>query len=160
MKAVKTPKESAVITRQIVMPQHANPHNALFGGQLVSWIDTTAAMVAQRHSGRMVVTASIDQLVFQKPIHVGDHLILEASVNFVGRSSMEIGVRVSVENPWTGKTTQATKAYLTFVALDENDHPTAVPALKPESVDEKRRFENAKIRVEARKELLAKLKSR
>jgi len=150
----KSPGESAVETRYLIMPQQANPHGTAFGGAIVAWIDMVAAMAAQRHAGCEVVTAGIDSLVFKEPIRIGDHVTLKASVNYVGRSSMEVGVQVVKEDPYTGKKVLATTAFLTFVALDENKKPTAVPPILPETQEEKRRFENAKLRVQARKELL------
>ena len=114
-------------------------------------------MAAQRHCGKEVVTAGIDSLVFKEPIRVGDHVVLKASINYVGRSSMEVGVQVSREDPLGGDRVIATTAHLTFVALDENKRPTAVLPILPETEQEKRRYENAKLRVKARKELLEKM---
>jgi acyl-CoA hydrolase len=153
----KHPKDSAVTTRYLLMPHQANPHGTAFGGAIVAWIDMVAAMVAQRHCGKEVVTAGIDSLIFKEPIRVGDHVILKASINYVGTSSMEIGVQVSREDPYTGEQVIATTAHLTFVALDENKRPTDVPPILPETEQEKRRYENAKLRVQARKELLRKI---
>jgi len=124
----------------------------------MGWIDMVASMAAQKHCQKEVVTASIDTLSFKEPINVGDHVILKASVNYVSHSSMEVGVQVTKENPYNGKTIIATTAHLTFVALDENKKPTAAPPITPETDDEKRRFENARLRVKTRKELLRKMK--
>jgi acyl-CoA hydrolase len=126
----------------------------------MSWIDMLAAMVAQKHCGHKVVTASTDQISFLSPIHIGDHVVLRASVNYVGTTSMEVGVLVLRENPYTGAHVRATAAYLTLVGLDEHERPTAVPPLRPETPDEVRRFENARLRVHARRELVQKLKAR
>jgi len=153
----KSPKESAVETRYLIMPQQANPHGTAFGGAIVAWIDMVAAMAAQRHAGCEVVTAGIDSLVFKEPIRIGDHVILKASINYVGRSSMEVGVQVSREDPYGGNHVIATTAHLTFVALDEKKQPTAVPPILPKTEAEKRRYENAKLRVQARKDLLKKI---
>jgi len=153
----KSPKESAVVTRYLLMPHQANPQGTAFGGAIVAWIDMVAAMAAQRHCGKEVVTAGIDSLVFKEPIHVGDQVVLKASINYVGRSSMEVGVQVSREDPYGSNRVIATTAHLTFVALDENKRPTAVPPILPETEQEKRRYESAKLRVEARKELLEKM---
>ncbi len=124
----------------------------------MSWIDLVAAMVAQRHCGRKVVTVSIDRMSFIAPCHIGEHVLLRASVNYVGHTSMEVGVQVLKENPYTDGRQRATTAYLTFVALDAQERPTPIPPLKPETPDELRRFENAKLRVTARKELLTRLR--
>jgi len=154
----KSPKESAVETRYLLMPSQANPHGTAFGGAIVAWIDMVAAMVAQRHCGKEVVTAGIDSLVFKEPIRIGDQVVLKASINYVGHSSMEVGVQVSREDPYGGNSVIATTAHLTFVALDENKKPTDVPPLMPETEEEKKRYENAKLRVKARKELLKNMK--
>jgi acyl-CoA hydrolase len=150
----KGPSDSAVETRYLVMPQHANPQGTVFGGVIVSWIDMVAAMAAQRHCGKEVVTAGIDSLIFKEPIRIGDQVVLKASVNYVGRTSMEVGVQVTREDPYGGHSVSATTAYLTFVALDENRRPVAVAPIIPETETEKRRYENARLRVEARKQLL------
>ena len=150
----KIPSESAVETRYLVMPQQANPQGTAFGGAIVSWIDMVAAMAGQRHCGREVVTAEIDTLLFRHPIRIGDHVVLRAAVNYVSRSSMEVGVQVTCEDPYTGVQIVATTAYLTLVALDENKQPTPVPPLLPQTPEEKRRYEEARGRVQARKERL------
>lgn len=153
----KSPNESAVETRYLIMPHQANPQGTAFGGVIVAWIDMVAAMAAQRHCGKEVVTAGIDSLAFKEPICIGDHVALKATVNYVSRSSMEVGVQVTREDPYTGQKVMATTAYLTFVALDENKKPTPAPAVLPVTDEEKRRYENAKLRVQARKELLKKM---
>jgi len=150
----KTPSESAVETRYLVMPQQANPQGTAFGGAIVSWIDMVAAMAGQRHCGCEVVTAQIDTLVFRHPIHIGDQVVLRAAVNYVGRSSMEVGVQVIRENPYTGDQIVATTAHLTLVALDKDQKPTPVPPLCPQTPEEKQRYERAKRRVQERKERL------
>jgi len=127
----KSPSESAVETRYLIMPHQANPHGTAFGGVIVAWIDMVAAMAAQRHCGKEVVTAGIDSLVFREPIRIGDHVVLRASLNYVSRSSMEVGVQVTREDPYTGEQAVATTAHLTFVALDENKKPTPAPPLVP-----------------------------
>jgi len=154
----KSPKDSAIETRYIVMPDHANHYGTAFGGVIMSWIDLIAVMVAQRHCEREAVTLSVDRLTFISPIQIGDHVILRASVNYTGTSSMEIGVQVIKENPYKQERVRATTAYLTFVALDENKKPIPVPKVVPETEDEIRRFNNAKIRQQAMKELKGKLK--
>lgn len=150
-KAPRTPSESAVEMREMVMPNHTNPQNTVFGGTVMGWIDIAAAMVAARHCGRPVVTAHIDDIDFIAPIKVGYHVLIQASLNYVGRTSMIVGVKVTSENPYTGEVRTTTKAYLTFVALDDLGRPVEVPPLTPESEDEIRRYENAKKRVEMKK---------
>jgi acyl-CoA hydrolase len=147
----KTPRDSAFLTRKIVGPDQLNPNGTLFGGTLMSWIDEVAFMSARRHSGRpFVVTASIDNISFQMPLRLGEHVILTSQVNFVGRSSMEIGVKVEREDPYSGNRTQATTAYLTFVALDKSGRPTEVPRLRLENEEDQRRSEEARLRVKVR----------
>jgi len=150
----KPPAESAVEARYLLMPQQANPQGTAFGGAIAAWIDMTGAMAAQRHCGREVVTAGIDSLIFKQPIRVGDHVVLKASVNYVSRSSMEVGVQVTREDPYTGQKAVATTAHLTYVALDENKRPTPAPPVLPQTEEEKARYERAKLRVQARKESL------
>ncbi|MFP5385749.1 MAG: acyl-CoA thioesterase [Bacteriovoracia bacterium] len=149
----KTPSETAVEMREMVMPNHTNPQNTVFGGTVMGWIDIAAAMVAARHCGRPVVTAHIDDIDFIAPIKVGYHVLIQASLNYVGRTSMIIGVKVTSENPYTGEVRTTTKAYLTFVALDDLGRPVEVPPLNPETPDEIRRFENAKKRVQMKKDV-------
>jgi len=150
----KTPTESAVETRYLVMPQQANPQGTAFGGAIVSWIDMVAAMAGQRHCGCEVVTAGIDSLVFRHPIRIGDQVVLKAAVNYVSRSSMEVGVQVIREDPYSGQRIVATTAHLTLVALDENKRPVPAGPLLPQTPEEKARYEHARLRMQARKERL------
>ncbi len=153
----KAPSETEIEMREMVMPHHTNPQNTVFGGTVMSWIDVAAAMVAARHCNRPVVTAHIDDIDFLAPIKVGYHVLIQASLNYVGKTSMIVGVKVTSENPYTGESRTTTKAYLTFVALDDLGRPVNVPALDPQTKDEIRRFENAKKRVQAKKEMREKL---
>ena len=155
---VKTPAHSAVETRYLLMPHQANPQGTAFGGVIVAWIDMVASMAAQRHCCREVVTVSIDSLSFKEPIHIGDHVILKAMVNYVGRTSMEVGVQVTREDPTTNQKMTATTAHLTFVALDANKNPVPVDPITPQTDDQKRRHSNAQLRVKARKQLLTKIR--
>jgi acyl-CoA hydrolase len=154
----KTPSETAIEMREMVMPHHTNPQSTVFGGTVMSWIDIAAAMVAARHCGRPVVTAHIDDIDFIAPIKMGYHVLIQASMNYVGRTSMIVGVKVTSENPYTGEVRKTTTAYLTFVALDDLGKPVAVPQLRPESEDEIRRYDNAKKRVTMKKEIRVSLK--
>ena len=132
------------------MPQHANVLGNVFGGVVLSMMDTTAAVSAIRHARRVCVTVSVDRVDFREPIHVGDLLIMKSSVNFVGRTSMEIGVRVETENLLTGVRLHTNSCYLTFVAIDRNGTPVPVPLLMPETPDEIRRHDAARARRERR----------
>jgi acyl-CoA hydrolase len=154
----RTPRESQMEAHYVLMPQHSNHYGIAFGGVVMSWIDVLAAMVAQKHCGIEVVTASTDQICFRTPIYVGDHVILRASANYVGRTSMEVGVQVTSENFQTGESVRATSAYLTFVGLDDRKRPTPIPQLKPETPDELRRHRNARLRMQSRKRLLKRLR--
>lgn len=148
----KTVTESAVEMRYIVMPNHTNPQNSIFGGVVMSWIDIAAAMVAERHSNRPVVTVHIGDISFKAPIKIGDHVLIKASLNYTGKSSMLVGVKVVAENPFTGISRHTTTAYLAFVALDDIGRPIQVRGLIAESDEEKRRFEAGKKRIEAMKQ--------
>ncbi|HVU05682.1 MAG TPA: acyl-CoA thioesterase [Polyangiaceae bacterium] len=156
----RSPGSSRVEMTQIVMPTHTNgASGVLFGGMLMQWIDVCAAVSAMRHCGGAAVTASIDRLDFLVPIHVGDVVVLQSQVNFASRTSMEVGCRVETENPRTGKRRYTTKAYLTFVATDAEGRPREVPPVLPKTKEDKRRFENAKVRREHRLVAAGKLKS-
>ena len=135
---------------ELVHPTHTNALGSIFGGVIMSWVDICAAIAAQRHSGRPVVTASIDALNFVAPVYKGWIVNLKASVNFVSRSSMEVGVRVDAENPIEKRMLHTASAYLTFVALDENGKPTPVPGLKCETPEQVRRFKAAEQRRQSR----------
>ncbi len=143
-------KHSQVIMTQLVLPTHTNALDTVFGGTVMSWIDICAAIAGQRHSGREVVTASIDRLDFIAPIRRGWVVNLKASVNFVSNTSMEIGVRVDAENPKTGEIFHTASCYLTFVALGSDGKASKIPGLTLETETEKRRFEAAKKRREYR----------
>ncbi len=140
------------------MPNMTNAYGTVFGGAVMSWIDMVGAMAARRHCEMEVVTASIDSISFRAPAYAGDQILLKASVNHVGKTSMEVGVQVTRENPETGESVITTTAHLTFVALDKNKKPAVVPELIPETDMEKRRYENAKLRRESRKQLLDQLR--
>lgn len=138
---------------EMVLPSHTNALGSVFGGVIMSWIDICGAIAAQRHAQMPVVTASIDYLQFVKPVFTGWIVNLKASVNYVGKTSMEVGVRVDAENPRTGETFHTASAYLSFVALDPSKKPVAIPPLAVESIDEKRRNADAMKRREARLKL-------
>lgn len=142
---------------EMVLPSHTNSLKTVFGGVIMSWIDIAGAISAQRHSQRPVVTASIDALNFVAPAYTGWVVNLKASVNFVSKTSMEVGVRADAENPVEGLHHHIASAYLTFVALGENGKPCSVPQLILETADQKRRFEAGKSRRVHRLELKAKI---
>lgn len=144
------PSDTSVVIAQVMNPQDANPAGNVHGGVIMKLIDTAAAVVATRHSRSNVVTASIDRLDFHNPVYVGDLVFFKASINYVGKTSMEIGVRVEAENLKTGEVRHTSSAYLTFVALDENGKPKEVPKLLLTTPEEKRRYEEGKLRRELR----------
>lgn len=136
-----TPAASRCEMTQIVMPGHTNgASGVLFGGVLMQWIDVCAGVSAMRHAGGAVVTASIDRLDFISPVRLGDVVILQSRVNFVRRTSMEVGCRVETENPETRERRYTTKAYLTFVAIDKDGRPREVLPLVLEDDEDRRRY--------------------
>jgi acyl-CoA hydrolase len=144
-------RESISEMTEIVLPNDANPLNALLGGRLMHWIDLAGAMAAHRHSRAYVVTASIDHLDFLVPVRVGDFVILRSSVNRVYHTSMEVGVKVWVENYRSQESRHVSSAYLTFVAIDAAGNKIPVPQVIPETEAEKRRYEDAARRREIRR---------
>ncbi len=146
----KSVKESSVTMAQMMIPQDANPAGNVHGGVVVKIIDEAAGVVAARHARGIVVTASIDRMAFHHPIYVGDLLFFKASLNYVGRTSMEIGVRVEAENLMTGDVRHAASAYLTYVALDMQGRPRQVPPLILETEDDRRRNREAARRRQVR----------
>lgn len=142
----RTVKESQHETSELMMPGDANNLGHVFGGVVLSMMDKCAAIAAFRHCRLHVVTASIDRVDFREPIHLGDLVVMKASVNFAGRTSMEVGVRVEAEELLSGRRRHTNSCYLTFVAVDRNGRPVEVPEVKPETPEEVRRFEAAKER--------------
>ena len=144
--APRTVRATAHETSQIMMPQHANALGHVFGGVVLSMMDKAAAVSAFRHARAACVTVSIDRVDFREPIHVGDLLIMKASVNWTGRTSMEIGVRVEAEDLISGRRRHTNSCYLTFVAIDADGRPIGVPPLITETDEERRRHAAAKER--------------
>ena len=142
----KTVAETSVVLVQKMTPQDANLAGNVHGGVIMRLIDDAAYVVATRHCRCNTVTASIDRMDFHNPIYVGDLVSLKASLNLVGKTSMEIGVRVDTENLRTGEISHGVSAYLTYVALDENGRPAPVPPLILETEEDKRRNTEAQAR--------------
>lgn len=140
------PDQTATEMTWIVMPGDCNALGTVFGGQVCSWIDVCAAVSAQRFARTNVVTAAIDQLVFNAPIRHGKIAVVRATVNWAGRTSMEVGVRVEEEDPVSGERTHTSSAYLTFVSVDDQRRPARVPRLEPRTDPEKRRAREAEAR--------------
>lgn len=150
----KSPSESAVEQNVYkIFPNDLNSEYTVFGGLVMGLCDRTALIVAERHSGKSCVTAAVDSLEFVAPARSGETLVVKAAINRAWRSSMEIGVHVAAENSFRGDTRHVVSAYLTFVALDKKGSPKPVPAVLPETDVERRRFEAAGERRNARLEL-------
>jgi acyl-CoA hydrolase len=152
LKMPRPVRDSQSEMAEIILPNDANPLNALLGGRLMHWIDLAGAMAAHRHSRNYVVTASVDHMDFLVPVHVGDLVILRSSVNRVFHSSMEVGVKVWVENYLQDECKHVSSAYLTFVAVDAAGHHLQVPAVIPETDEQRRRYEDAGTRRTLRRE--------
>ncbi len=152
--AARPVRDSQSEMAEIVLPNDANPLGALLGGRLMHWIDLAGAMAAHRHSRNYVVTASIDHLDFLVPVHVGDLVILRSSVNRAFHRSMEVGVKVWVENYLQEECQHVSSAYLTFVAIDAGGRRVPVPAVIPETEEQRRRYEDAGRRRETRQQHL------
>jgi len=147
----RTVRESQSQMAEEVLPNDANPLGTLLGGRLMHLIDIAGAMAAHRHSRSHVVTASMDHIDFREPVHIGDLLILNSSVNRAFNTSMEVGVKCWVENYIAGTTRHVASAYLTFVAVDRHGAHKAVPPVLPETDEEKRRYADAGRRRDLRK---------
>ncbi len=142
--------ESQSERSEIIFPGDANALGNLFGGRLMQFMDLTGAMAASRHARAITVTASMDHLDFVEPVHVGDLLILKASVNRAFRTSMEVGVKAMVEDVREQKLRHVSSAYITFVAMDRTGERLVVPQLELETDHQRRRFEDAGRRREMR----------
>lgn len=142
-RAGKRPRVSRTEMVEVVLPQDANPLGNILGGRVMHLVDIAAAIAAHRHSNSYVVTASVDYVDFRNPIRVGELIILKSNVNRVFRTSMEVGVKVFSENVLSGERKHTTSAYVTFVAIDETGQPKPVPALLPESAEDRRRYRDA-----------------
>jgi acyl-CoA hydrolase len=146
----KTVQESMSEYSEFALPTDANGLGNVLGGKVMHLVDLAAAMAAMRHARRPSVTASVDSLHFLHPVRIGHLIILCSSVNRVFRTSMEVGVKVQTENLLTGDRLHTCSAYLTFVALDEHGKATPIPAVIPETEEQKRRYRQAGERREYR----------
>lgn len=146
----KRVQESNIEMVELVLPNDTNQLGNLLGGRLMHWIDIVAAMAATRHSNHICVTAAVDELRFLHPIKLGELVTLKASVNRVFNTSMEVGVKVFSENPLTGERKHSNSAYLTFVSIDHLGIPAKAVSIRPETLEENRRFEQALVRREQR----------
>lgn len=139
----KPSSASRTLKTTLILPPDTNQYDTLFGGKLMAYMDDVAAIAAMRHARNLVVTASTDSVDFLLPIKVGDMINIEGFVTYTHRTSMEIFVKVSQEDIFTGDNKVCATAFLTFVALDENRKPTTVPTVYPESEMEKKLYEGA-----------------
>jgi uncharacterized protein (TIGR00369 family) len=156
----KRVKDSQVTLHHFMLPQHANPLGNVHGGVMMRLVDEAAGLCAMRHAQHPAVTIAIDSMTFYSPVRVGELVTLNASLNWVGHTSMEVGVRVVAENPLTGERTHTNSAYLVFVALDDDGQPVKVPPLILETDEERRRWTEAEARQQRRLEQRAKRQSR
>jgi len=146
----KRPEESKVEMTELVLPNDTNLLGNLLGGRLMHWIDIAGAMAASRHSNRVVATVALDSLDFRHPARMGELVILKAKLTWVGRTSMEVSVDVFAENIKSGSVILTNRAYVTYVALDEEGKPVSVPPLILETEEEKQIFKEAEKRREER----------
>ena len=146
-------RESISFYSELALPNDANTFGYVLGGKVMHLVDMAGAIAAIRHARCPVVTASVDHMSFLHPIHIGQLIVLHASVNRVFRTSMEVGVRVQVENLVTGELKHTSSAYLTFVTLDRQGNRVVIPPVIPESDAEKRRYEEAMFRRATRLEM-------
>ena len=137
---------SRISLSQLMHLEHANLLGNVHGGWIMKLVDEAGALACMRHAQRKVVTVAIDSMTFREPIRIGDLIILNAEVSYAGRTSMEAVVHVIAENPITGERTYTNTAYLVYVALDDYGRPTAVPGLRAETEEEKRRLQDAQER--------------
>jgi len=158
MKQKKTPSESLATTTEMVLPNDTNTLNNLMGGQLMYLMDVVAAISAQRHSGRVVVTASVDNISFSQAIALGEVVTLKAQVTRAFSSSMEVYIQVFSENIPAGTKTPTNEAFFTFVAVDQTGKPINVPALVPETEREVDLYESALRRRQLRLVLAGRMK--
>ena len=152
----KTVQNTHVIMHELILPNDTNLLGNVLGGRVMHLMDMCAAMSAYKHARTAVVTASVDRLDFLAPAKMGEIMILKSSVNYTGKSSMEVGVRIESENPKTGDIYHTSSAYLTFVSLNDNGKPQRVENIKPENDIEIRRFKEGKVRHEERQDRLRK----
>jgi acyl-CoA hydrolase len=139
----KTPKDSLAVITEFVLPNDTNTLGNLMGGRLLHWMDIAAAIAAHRHCGRIVVTASVNNVSFSQPIKLGEIVTMHAKVSRAFNSSMEVFIDVWVENNTTGEKKKCNEAIYTFVAVDQLGNPINVPELIPETEEEKKRYDSA-----------------
>lgn len=150
MPDAKSPSVSRAQTTELVLPNDTNGLGNMMGGRLLHLMDKCASISAQRHASKVCVTASVDNVEFQAPIYQDDVVVIESQVNRAFHTSMEVELNVWAENPQQGTRRKCNRAYYTFVALDEDGRPTEAPPLRPETTEERTRYEGAAKRRELR----------
>lgn len=158
-RAPRSPADSESVVSELMMPHQVNNLGHVFGGELLSMVDRAAAVAAMRHAAGPTVTVSIDRVDFKEPIFAGELVTCRARVNFVGRTSMEVGVQVIAENLLNGVKRHTNSCLLTFVAIDQEHRPCAVPPLRLDTPEDERRFREGRRRREVRQELDRELES-
>ena len=146
----KPPRASMIETTEMVLPNDTNLLGNLLGGRMMHWMDIAGAMAASRHANKVVATVAVDSLDFRHPVRKGELVILKAKLLFTGRTSMEVAVTASAENIKSGAIIVTNKAFFTYVALDDSGKPSPVPALMPETDEERTAFRDAAARREKR----------
>jgi len=154
----KFPIESLVSMTELVLPNDTNTLNNLMGGRLMHWMDIVSAISAQKHSNKIVVTASVDNISFKHPIQLGNVVTLKAKVTRAFNSSMEVRIDVEAEDVPSGKKIESNSAYFTFVAMDDQGNPTEVPVVDPQTEDEKSLYDSSLRRRQLRLILAGRMK--
>lgn len=147
----KTPAVSRVSVHQLMLPEHANAWGKVHGGLLMKLVDEAGGVCAMRHANRPCVTVAIDSMTFQSSVEVGQVVCCDARINYVGRTAIEVMVRVTAEDPIRGVVTHTNSAHLVYVAIDDDGKPTSVPPLELETDEDRRLCQQGKTRQEARK---------
>ena len=142
----KTPESSSVRLHQLMLPEHGNALGNVHGGLIMKMVDEAGAIAAMRHAQRPCVTMAIDSMTFRQPVHLGELLVCDARVTFVGRTSIEVSVQVHAENPITSDVTHTNSAHLVYVALGEDGRPCPVPALELETDQDRRAHAEGELR--------------
>lgn len=146
----KSPRESQIVLNTLMMPEHANHFGNVHGGIIMKLADEAAAIAAMRHAQKPAVTVAIDSMTFKQPVHIGEIVTCTATVAYTHKSSMEVSVEVTAEEPISGRLTLTNSAHLVFVALDENGRPSEVPEVLRETDAERHAYEEGRERQAAR----------
>jgi uncharacterized protein (TIGR00369 family) len=146
----RTVAESALTLTQFLQPEHSNSLGTVHGGVLLKLCDECGGIVASRHARRPTVTVTVDSVTFHRPVHIGQVIFVHGRITYVGTTSIEVELRVETENLLTGEVSHTNSAYIVYVALDDHLRPTQVPGLRLENDEERKRFEDGRVRQAAR----------